>query len=179
MLFNKKLVCCQLKSGLIWLIWLIWLICWWQQVWVGWLVVRCVGDRSCTVQPHHVSTATSQETSKGRHKTFSCTQDAMCWSTLTSRSTFGLRKAREKYWIGLGTGKPVSEYSYWGSRSSMLASSRSSCTSARVNPTCCAFVVPHSWRVWQPVYRPIHPAEAAGVPPGPRPHHSLPLRASL
>ena len=55
MLFNKKLVCCQLKSGLIWLIWLIWLICWWQQVWVGWLVVRCVGDRSCTVQPHHFS----------------------------------------------------------------------------------------------------------------------------
>ena len=44
----------------------------------------------------------------------------MCWSTLTSLSTFGLRKAREKYWIGLGTGKPVSEYSYWGSRSSML-----------------------------------------------------------
>ena len=44
----------------------------------------------------------------------------MCWSTLTSLSTFGLRKAREKYWIGLGTGKPVSEYSYCGSRSSML-----------------------------------------------------------
>ena len=49
MLFNKKLVSCQLKSGLIWL------ICWWQQVWVGWLVVRCVGDRSCTVQPQHFS----------------------------------------------------------------------------------------------------------------------------
>ena len=36
-----------------------------------------------------------------------------------------------------------------------------------VNPTCCGFVVPHSWRVWQPAYRPIHPAEA--VPPEPTP----------
>ena len=73
----------------------------------------------------HISTAFSptsdtKEEKMKRQKTFSWTQEAMCWSTLTSLSTFGLRKAREKYWIGLGTGKPVSEYSYWGSRSSVL-----------------------------------------------------------
>ena len=91
------------------------------------LVVRCVRDQSC-VQPHwptaqqpHISRAAGwQAPNVGeRHGTFSWTQEAMCWSTFTSRSTLGLRKARAKYWIGLGTGKPVSEYSYWGSRSSM------------------------------------------------------------
>ena len=173
----KSLLSVEQKTGLI--------LCW-QQVRVGWLVVRCVGDRrrAATLNPNvstaNISTAvqikdTKEGKIKGPHETFSWTQDAMCWSTLTSRSTFGLRKAREKYWIGLGTGKPVSEYSYWGSRSSILALARLGSTSSQVSPTCCAFVVPHSWRVWQPAYRPIHPAEAAGVAPGPRPNHSLPL----
>ena len=137
------------------------------------LVVRCVRDQSC-VQPHwptaqqpHISRAAGwQAPNVGeRHGTFSWTQEAMCWSTFTSRSTLGLRKARAKYWIGLGTGKPVSEYSYWGSRSSMAGGACG--TWWWVNPTCCGFVVPHSWRVWQPAYRPIHPAEA--VPPEPTP----------